>query len=50
MKDNFEQKQSETRELREKAKLDDKRMKDLQKQVIEAGKQNNFEKAFLDCL
>ena len=48
--DNFELKQLEVLKLMEKAKLDDKRMKDLQKQVIEAGKQNNFEKAFLDCL
>ena len=46
--DNFEQKQSQVLELMEKAKLDEKRMNDLQKQVIEAGKQNNFEKAFLD--
>ena len=48
--ENFEEKQSKVLELMEKAKLDEKRMKDFQKQVIEAGKQNNFEKAFLDCL
>ena len=43
--DNFEQKQSEVSALMDKAKLDEEMMKDLQKQVIEAGKQNNFEKS-----
>ena len=42
---NFEQKQSEVSALMDKAKLDEEMMKDLQKQVIEAGKQNNFEKS-----
>ena len=45
MEDNKEQKKLEVLELAEKAKLDEERMKDLQKQVIEAGKQNNFEKS-----
>ena len=31
--------------MREKAKLDEERMKDLQKQLIEAGKKNNVGKA-----
>ena len=43
MEDNKEQKESEVLDLTEKAKLDEERMKDLQKQVIEAGKKNNFE-------
>ena len=38
MEDNFEQNKSEVLELKKKANLDEERMKDLQKQAIEAGK------------
>ena len=41
MKDNIEQSETQTRELREKAKLDEERTKDLQKQAIEAGKKKD---------
>ena len=48
--DSFEETHSKVIVLMDKAKLDEEKMKDLQKQVIVAGKQNNFEKAFLHCL
>ena len=40
MENNREQKQSEVLELKEKAKMDEEKMKDLQKQVVKAGKTN----------
>ena len=50
MEDYLEQQKMEKLEWEEKAKSEREKMEDLRKQVIEAGKQNNFEKAFLDCL